>query len=332
MTINTNKMSQRLRDRSVDGDGKRILISRISDSRQSDDLSAPAVGAGFGRLRHFRRETSAGWPSNPLPIDPAAAALGLDRDIEELTAFVFQNAACNWRCWYCYVPFEMLAADEKRSEWLSAETMIDLFEGTSPRPAMLDLSGGQPDLVPEWTAWTLDELRLRGLDRSTYVWIDDNLSNDYYWRQLSGDQRSRIREYPLLGRVGCFKGFDPRSFAFNTGAEPQLFRQQFDLMARHISEGTDCYGYVTLTTDSSEDPSARIADFVDQLQSVHINLPLRVVPLEVTVWGPVVNRLRPAHEIAMRQQLDAVAAWIAELDQRFEPETRALPISQVRIW
>ena len=50
---------------------------------------------------------------------------------------------------------------------------------------VLDLTGGQPDLVPEWILWMMCELRARGLERKVYVWSDDNLSNDYFWRFLS---------------------------------------------------------------------------------------------------------------------------------------------------
>ena len=63
------------------------------------DLTAPVNCGGLGRIRHFRRVTSPGWPENSLPIDPAAHALGLGDRLEMIEALVFQNAACNWRCW-----------------------------------------------------------------------------------------------------------------------------------------------------------------------------------------------------------------------------------------
>ena len=45
---------------------------------------------------------------------------------------VFQNAVCNWRCWYCFVDFKLLAASRKHSEWLTPRDLIDLFERPAP--------------------------------------------------------------------------------------------------------------------------------------------------------------------------------------------------------
>ena len=41
-----------------------------------------------------------------------------------IEAQAFQNAACNWRCWYCYVPFELLAAKEEHADWLETQLAL----------------------------------------------------------------------------------------------------------------------------------------------------------------------------------------------------------------
>ncbi len=330
MTIDTDSFSARLRAASVDVERRRLLVTRLKGSRQAPDLSEPTNCEGHGRVRHFRRATSSGWPDNPLPLDPAAASLDLPRD-SMLTAQVFQNASCNWRCWYCYVPFELLNANEEESSWVDAATLVDWYLQTPERPPIIDLSGGQPDLVPEWTAWMAAELHDRGLDGQVYLWVDDNLSNDYYWRYLDESERETIRALRSHGRVGCFKGYDEASFAFNTGADPELFARQFDLMRRHIDEGTDCYGYVTLTSPTEQDPRPAVRQFVDRLQEIDEHLPLRVVPLEIDVWGPVQARMRDRHELAMRHQHDAVTAWSDEIDERFDARVRSLPVDQVPV-
>ena len=329
MTIDTDEQSARLRARSVDTGRRKILITRFTDTAQESDLSEPTRCGGYGRIRHFKRATSEHWPENPLPIDPACAALGLPRT-EAITALLFQNASCNWRCWYCYVPFPLLAGDESRAAWMSADELVDgyLVLGDD-RPPMLDLSGGQPDLVPEWTLWVVRALRDRGLESEVYVWVDDNLSNDYFWTKLTEAEQAEVRSYPAFGRVGCFKGYDAASFAFNTGAASELFDRQFPLMARHIVDGDDCYGYVTFTAPTGADPADPVARFVDRLQAVHELLPLRVVPLEVEVWGPVEGRMRDRHHLALRHQHDVVDAWTRELDDRFPAEKRALSIDEV---
>ncbi len=162
-----------------------------------------------------------------------------------------------------------------------------------------------------------------------YLWVDDNLSNDYFWRYLSDDEIALIADWPRFGRVGCFKGFDAESFAFNTRAAPDLFDRQFDLFARHLALGVDCYGYVTLT---GPDP-AKVADgiprFVDRLQAIHEVLPLRTIPLEIALWGPVHKRMTEAREQSLDVQQRAVEAWNIELDRRFSSEQRLTPIDRI---
>ena len=89
--INTEVWSARFRELSVDLNSKRLLITNFHDTEQEQDLTEPPNCSGFGRIRHFRRETSPGWPSNPLPIDPACKALNLPYP-DILRAQVFQNA------------------------------------------------------------------------------------------------------------------------------------------------------------------------------------------------------------------------------------------------
>jgi uncharacterized Fe-S cluster-containing radical SAM superfamily protein len=328
MTIDTERYSARLRQHAVEIDRGRLLISRLSGSDQEADLSEPVNCQGLGRVRHFRRHTSDGWPDNPLPIDPACAVLGI-APAELLRAQVFQNAACNWRCWYCFVPFPMLSANEKRASWVEPSTLVDSYLAEPDRPAVIDLSGGQPDLVPEWTPWMLRALKARGIADNTYVWTDDNLSNDYFWRYLSDEDIALIATWPMFGRVGCFKGFDEASFGFNTTAEPELFGRQFDLFARHLALGVDCYAYVTLTgPDPATVPDA-MPRFVDRLQEVHELLPLRTIPLEIVQWGPVNRRMTPQRERALEVQARAVTAWSTELERRFTGDLRDTPIHKI---
>ena len=308
--------------------GRRLLVARLGGSEQETDLSEPVNCDGLGRIHHFRRETSAGWPDNSLPIDPACAWLGVE-PVDILRVQVFQNAACNWRCWYCYVPFALLAGNEKHGEWVEPSRLVEGYLAQPDRPTVIDLSGGQPDLVPQWTPWMMLALEERGHARDTYLWVDDNLSNDYFWRYLSDDEIALIADWPRFGRVGCFKGFDAESFAFNTRAAPDLFDRQFDLFARHLALGVDCYGYVTLT---GPDP-AKVADgiprFVDRLQAIHEVLPLRTIPLEIALWGPVHKRMTEAREQSLDVQQRAVEAWNIELDRRFSSEQRLTPIDRI---
>ena len=180
-TLNTASMSERLRPKVVDLTGRRLLITNFHNTDQETDLSEPPNCNGFGRIRHFRRRGHVGgdWLSNPLPIDPASRALGLGTT-DFISAQIFQLAACNWRCWYCFVPFNLLAANQQHAGWLSAEELVELYLNQLAPPPLIDLTGGQPDLAPEWVVWMMNELMRRGLENKVYLWSDDNLSNDYF--------------------------------------------------------------------------------------------------------------------------------------------------------
>jgi len=326
--IDTDALSARYRAASVDLNGRRLLVTNFHRTEQEPDLSEPPNCDGFGRIRHFRRATSEGWPPNPLPIDPACKALGLPT-AEMIRAQAFQNAACNWRCWYCFVPFDLLSANRNYSDWLSPAEMVDLYLAQPDPPLVIDLTGGQPDLVPEWVPWMMAEIRARRLGQKIYLWSDDNLSNDYFWRYLSEQDRELVAAYRNYGRVCCFKGFNAESFSFNTLAAPALFERQFGLMSRLLTVGIDLYAYVTFTTPSLADIADDMKRFVDRLQTLDENLPLRTVPLQIEIFTPVIRRMDELKESAMKNQWLAIEAWQKELGNRYSNAERQRNIADV---
>jgi uncharacterized Fe-S cluster-containing radical SAM superfamily protein len=326
--IDTDGWSAHYRSKLVDLAGHQLLITRLTGSAQEADLTEPPNCAGFGRIRHFRRTTSPGWPANPLPIDPALCALQLPAT-DQLRAQVFQLAGCNWRCWYCFVPFDLLSANPRHAAWLSPAALVNLYLDQPDPPPMIDLTGGQPDLVPEWVVWIMTELRARQFERQVYLWSDDNLSNDYFWQFLSDADRELIVTYPLYGRVGCFKGFNAESFAFNTQAEPALFDRQFALMGKLLALGIDLYAYTTFTTPTPAGIRDDMSRFVDRLQALDVNLPLRTVPLEIQVFTPVQARLNNTAQAALTNQWRAIEAWQQELEARYSTEQREQRIVDV---
>ena len=328
--IQTEAMSLRYRDAMTDLKNKRLLITNFCGSEQEKDLSDPPNCKGFGRIRHFRRTTSQGWPPNPLPIDPACKALGLP-PTDMIRAQVFQNAACNWRCWYCFVPFNLLAANRRYSDWLSSSTLVDLYLNQPDLPLMIDLTGGEPSLVPEWVPWMMAELRNRNLERKIYLWSDDNLSNDFFWRFLSDTDRELVAAYKNYGRVCCFKGFNAKSFSFNTGAEPSLFERQFDLMDQLLKTGIDLYAYVTLSTPARVRMEEDMSRFVDRLQELDENLPLRTIPLEVQVFTPAKKRLKEKMKEALRNQKLAIELWQEKLTNRYASKDLSQNITDVTL-
>ena len=325
-TIDTDAQVARMRERIVRPATREILITRVSGSAQEADLQRPVNCGGLGRVRHFRRSTARGWPENFLPIDPAASALGLP-PAAEMEAQVFQNAACAWRCWYCYVPFELLGGDERHAEWVTADELVDRYARLEDRPPILDLSGGSPDLVPEWAVWTAEALLKRGLEDEVYLWSDDNLSTDLTSRTLTKAQWETLRSVHY-GKVCCIKGFDAESFAFNTGAHPEEFNRQFDRLAAYVSKGVALYAYVTLTGPDPQSAAREVPILVERLEQAAPGITRRTVPLRIELFGPTLaRRTKIDRDIALATQEQAIRTWNDAVQSNSEAGAQSIEVT-----
>lgn len=250
-----------------------------------------------------------------------------------MTAQVFQYAACAWRCWYCFVPNNLLNADPNHAKWFSTSELVELYSQVSNPPRIIVLSGGSPDLIPEWTLWMMTALKEADIDHNTYLWADDNLSTTYFLDKLSASDHEMMRNYPNYGRVCCIKGFDETSFAFNTRAEPEGYYKQFEILRSVLDLGLDTYGYVTLTSPHADHVTKKVANLIDRLQEINTDLPLRFVPLRIEVFAPVKQRLAcdPARENSLGVQEEAIAVWNSEIKRRFNVRSRAKLICDVKL-
>ena len=305
-----------------------LLVASLTNTEQERDLTKKPNCNGYGRIRHFRRNENPNWPPDPLPIDPGRKKLGLPESDIAL-AQVFQIGACNLQCWYCFVDDRLLTTNLNHSKFLSADELIRLYIEENDPPQIIDLSGGHPEIVPEWVPWMMRALTRKSIEGSTYLWSDDNLSVDFLWQYLDEKDLSLVREYRNYGRVGCFKGFDAKSFSFNTGASPDLFERQFFIMKKLISLGIDMYGYVTLTAPNTNKLESRMSEFIDRLQEVDYYLPLRVVPLEIKEYFANTSRIKPIHLQAIQIQFAVVDEWLTQLNKRYNENELALNICDV---
>lgn len=327
-TINTEEYSKKLRDKAINVIEKKLLITNYKGSLQEQDLTEPANCGGFGRIRHFKLKAGNDWPLNPLPIIPAKKYLRLEH-VDEFRAQVFQNSVCNWRCWYCYVDFKLLNGDKRYSSYLSCDELLDLYLEEKQQPLLIDLSGGQPDLTPEWVPWMMEALIARGLQDKIFLWSDDNLSNDYFWKFLSDEQIELIKSYKMYARVCCFKGIDEKSFTLNTRADSMLFDNQFNLFERLWNLNIDLYGYITLTAPSNTNFKIAIPKFLDRLQSIDEKVPLKLVPLKIFEFSPSEDRKNVDKTDLLLGQSKAIEVWQNEMSKRFNVKDLLIPICDI---
>jgi uncharacterized Fe-S cluster-containing radical SAM superfamily protein len=317
-----------LRVKSISEDGK-FLITNFSGSLQETDITEGSNCKGYGRVHHFKYDGDADWIRNPLPQEVASWKLGI-RSESMTRAQVFQNAACNWRCWFCFVDFELLSALKGRSSFMSAGELIDLLLAEDDQARIIDLSGGQPDLIPEWPVRMMEALVDRKMQERFFLWLDDNLSVYYAWEFLKDSDLQLMKNFRNFGRVGCFKGFSGESFSENTMARPELLERQIDIMSRWVRTGLDMYGYITLTTSSLDGMREKLRAFMDSIQNnISHSFLLRTVPLEIFTFSPTATRMNPSHERALQNQYEVLSAWKDELDSRYSRPERERPIYSV---
>lgn len=325
--IDDDLLAEKLRLSVYDPLTRKLRLAVLRGSDQEADITLPSNCEGLGRVHHFRRQAFDDWPIDPLPMEPAAKALSLSPDMD-MTAQVYQLAACNYRCWYCFVPYSLLHPTPRNSRLVSPDELIELYKAEESPPRIIDCSGGHPDLVPEWIPGMMVSLYHSGLADRTFLWSDDNLSNYFFWQYLSKKEIETVISFRNYSRVGCFKGFSAESFSFNTKAHPSRFERQFDVFRRLVMTGVDMFAYVTLTGQGKGRVVEEIREFVDRLQDIHPKLPLRTVPLKILPFKVMHNRkLNSLTEVALETQLEAVDAWNNELIRRFRSEELARPIT-----
>ena len=69
--------------------------------------------------------------------------------------------------------------------------------------------------------------------------------------------------------------------------------------------------------------------FIDQLQTLDENLPLRTVPLKIEVFSPTASRLNPERSKALDNQFLVLELWTTSLEKRFSSAQRAARICDV---
>ena len=129
-----------------------------------------------------------------------------------------------------------------------------------------------------------------------------------------------MANYPGYGKVCCFKGFDEYSYKFNSGFPVQSYDSQFTRIKRYIDNNFDVFGYVVLTTDNLYNVQKKISVFMDKLQSIKEELPLRTIPLKILEFSPTKCRMGKDKAVALINQYEVLNIWRLELEKRYSKE------------
>jgi uncharacterized Fe-S cluster-containing radical SAM superfamily protein len=314
----------------MDKHGRRVLLADLSSSIESEDAYTRVNCGGLGRLRRFTGHSM--YMNTGRGVVPKRRVFRTLPPSDVFDTQVFQLGGCNWLCWYCFVDDALLAADPDVTRMTSVAMMVDLYlEHSSHLTQVLDLSGGQPELVPEWTLWTMEELDVRGLRGKVHVWVDDNLSGTFMSTFLSPSQIRYMAGFPHHSRVGCFKGIDNESVRQTTGDLGATVDGQLRAADDLLRCGFDPHFYVTLTGLWDGGLPTTCRRFFRQLQTVHPLLPLKTVPLEIRNYAATVARSGEDHESARQAQYQALVCWEDLLAEFYSAEQLCQPVDTIRL-
>lgn len=82
---------------------------------------------------------------------------------ETLITQVFQISACDFRCWFCFVNKDRLSGNLNFASFLLADELVELYLKEPNRPKIIDLSGGQQNLVHEWILYMMKSVEKNNL-------------------------------------------------------------------------------------------------------------------------------------------------------------------------
>lgn len=310
--------------------GQQFLISKIGTSKE-DFVRLGGNCNGYGRVRVFKRRKDADWIDNPIPLDPFSMALALPR-LDEIEVQVFELAKCNLNCWWCFLPDEYKKNTGINSAWFTPTQLIDMYQDEQVNARVIDLTGGNPELAPEWCLGFMKALENKGLEQKIYLWSDDVLTTNYFFDKISEKDQSYMAEYKMYGKVACFKGFDKESFSFNTCCSEELFQNQLRLAKKYINVGFDIYFYIALTCANICGLEKRIATFFDDLQRISYFLPLRVVPIKIKHFEANYGRFStPTRLESVKNQYVVLEVWKNELEKRFSSFEREQMVSTIKL-
>ena len=279
-------------------ESQKVLFANLLDTAESKDQYHRINCEGFGRIRSFSNF------SMHLESDVLSKRKfnRLGSTAGSYTSQVFQVAMCDLHCWYCFVDKSNRNGSNMSSKYLSANELLDLCIDNGEYPKNIDISGGSPDLVPEFVLWILEAVEQRGLKGKISIWVDSNLNSKYYETCLSKPDLEYISNFPNFRFLCSLKGWNEESAYFNSGMTG-TFQQQLDCLRFFVEHKMNLYLYVTLI--SSKIPTEKdLRKLFDLLYDIDKDLPTYTIPLGI----------KPFHAVTDKAKRNILGSWSSQIN------------------
>lgn len=315
----------------------KVLLAKFS---VSEEMKADNAGKSTSRLDDFYRVktyvkpkymVNPDYPVFPQPYQLAQYLFGGTWNCYN-SVFIVQVAACPLRCWYCYVPQELMSGLEQADgvelgRWFSAEEIIEMWH-ESGESKVLRISGGEPTLAPELLVELIDRME----EEKGLLWIDTNLATGDAFLDAYKSSVAALEYHPNVALSGCFKGFCDSDAADATGMDWGLLDRQFKMASKLVGEtDLEMFFYVPgIVHGALAEPKYYIKEFFNRMRKeVDEMAPLRTYILEVHSYASTDKSGFSEWDSLLPDGSRPVDYWKELCEEHYAPELLWLPNHQI---
>jgi len=257
-----------------------------------------------------------------------------------------QVALCDFYCWYCYVPDELLRG--RKVQYSTPREVMERFleirnndKKQGLESNVLRISGGEPFLAPDLILECLEYLRDNGMEREVLVWSETNLSPflkeqpDQFvlaeiWLEEQGKSLKDFAFFKNFVLHPCLHGTTSLNFSQTTLVREDFFDPLVEAFGLLIDYRIDIYP----TISSNTCPSTHIGDLFLRLKEIHEKLPLRFALIEYHFDYPIIDeRLSRSRRQGIIYGKNAmIAKWNELLQKNYGVGYAETPRSKVSLW
>lgn len=253
------------------------LFANLLNTKEAIDSYHQINHEGFGRIRNFKYfsfhiKTDILDRRRFLRLNEAG------KWCNQFQSQVFQIGVCPLRCRYCFVDKENLDGTNPYSKFLKPIEVLQMFLESWPNVRNLDLSGGSPDLCPEFLFELLTEIERANLKGKMTIWVESNLDINYY-SKLSRNKLEYIVTFPNFHLLCSLKGWDSSSVAYNT-RNTTSFDLQLEGLHFFHQQNFPFSVYLVFIGHKIAD-NQEVAALYSQLKRISCELPERCIPLYI---------------------------------------------------